>query len=199
MTATISSESKIESYLARVRAALRGLPEREIDDILRELRSHVDELAAEQGGDASAALESLGDPVDLAKTYRNQNQMTRAECSNSTLVILQGLRHTSASPWGRVFVTALYLFGYMNVVTLWAAAIDKLLAPSPTGLWYTPGNVWSLALVTFANPRAGSRELLGWWLVPAAILAGWALRYLVDRIAQWWIRRYRLAKTLATA
>jgi hypothetical protein len=51
--------------------------------------------------------------------------------------------------------------------------------------------------VTFGNPRAGSRELLGWWLVPAAILGGWALRYLVDRIAQWWIRRYR--KTLATA
>jgi uncharacterized membrane protein len=157
MIKTTSSESKIESYLGRVRAALRGLPQREVDDILRELHSHVDELAVEQGGDATAALQSLGDPVDLAKTYRTENQMTRAECSNSPLVILQGLRHASASRWGRVFVTAVYLFGYMNVVALWAAAIDKLFAPSRTGLWYTPGHMWSLALVTSGNPRAGSR------------------------------------------
>ena len=91
--------------------------------------------------------------------------------------------------------TALYLFCYANVVTLWAAAIDKLSGQSRTGLWYTPGNVWSLALVTNGNPPAGSRELLGWWLVPAVVVAGWVVRYLADRIAHWWIRRYRLATT----
>jgi hypothetical protein len=54
-------------------------------------------------------------------------------------------------------------------------------------------------LVTSGNPRAGSRELLGWWLVPAAIAVGWALRYLVDRVAQWCIHRHRLAKTAEAA
>jgi len=197
MTTRTSSDSQIESYLGRVRTALSGLPEREIDDILRELRSHVAELADEEGGDAKAALQSLGDPLDLAKTYRSENQLTRAECSNSPLVILQGLRHANSSGWGRVLAAALFLFGYANVVTLWAAAIDKLFAPSRAGLWYTPGNLWSLVLVTSGNPPTGSRELLGWWLVPAAVVAGWVVRYLVDRIAQWWIRRYRLATTAA--
>jgi hypothetical protein len=193
MTTGTSADSQIESYLGRVRTALRGLPEKEIEDILRELRSHVGELTEEERGDATAALQSLGDPLDLAKTYRSENQLTRAECSNSPLVILQGLRHAGSSRWERMLATALFLFGYANVVTLWAAALDKLFSPSHAGLWYTPGNLWSLVLVTSGNPPVGSRELLGWWLVPAAVVVGWVVRYLVDRIAQWWIRRYRLA------
>jgi hypothetical protein len=197
MTTGTSTDSQIESYLGRVRTALRGLPDREIDDILRELRSHVGELTEEEGGDATAALQSLGDPLDLAKTYRSENQLTRAECSNSPLVILQGLRHAGSSRWGRMLATALFLFGYANAVTLWAAALDKLFSPSRAGLWYTPGNVWSFVLVTSGNPPVGSRELLGWWLVPATIVAGWVVRHLVDRIAQWWIRRYRLAASAA--
>src|SRR5580658_6891783 len=134
MTSRTRSDLQIESYLGRVRTALRGLTEREIDDILRELQSHVVELTDEAGGNAEAALQSLGDPLDLAKTYRSENQLTRAECSNSPLVILQGLRHASTSRWGRVLATALYLFGYANVVTLWAAAIDKLSSPSRAGI-----------------------------------------------------------------
>lgn len=194
MIAAAGSEPKIESYLAQVRTALRGLPEREIADILRELHSHIVELTTE-GADVEAALRSLGDPVDLAKTYRAENLMVQAECSGSPLVILQGLRHASRSRLGRLFVTALYFFGYANVLTLWAAAIEKLIAPARTGLWYTPGKMWSLNLVTNSSGPTGARELLGWWLVPIALVAGWALRYLIDWIAQWWIRRYRRSRT----
>jgi hypothetical protein len=191
MTPTTGTDSKIESYLARVRTALRGLPQRELDDILRELRSHIVELSEQEGSGVEAALASLGDPVDLAKTYRAENRMVRAECSGSPLVILQGLRHATRSGWGRITATALFLFGYMNMAMLWASAIEKIFAPARGGLWYTPGDLWSLTLVIEGNPPAGARELLGWWLVPIALLLGWALRYLTDRIARLWIRRYR--------
>src|SRR5579864_4917628 len=137
MTNMTGSESRIDSYLARVRAALCGLPEGEIEDILRELRSHANELAEGQG--MEAALRSLGDPVDLAKTYRAENEIARAECSGSPLRILLGLRNSSRSRVGRVTLGALYFFGYANVLTLWVAAVDKLLFPSRTGLWYTSG------------------------------------------------------------
>jgi hypothetical protein len=191
MTRAVGSESKIDSYLARVRAALRGVPEKEIEDILRELRSHVVDLAGADGAGVDAALHSLGDPVELAKTYRSNNDLARAECSGSPLVILQGLRHASRSGIGRVTVGTCYFLGYFNVVALWMAAIEKILAPSKTGLWHTPGNLWSFKLVTDGAPPAGANELLGWWLVPAAVVAGWVLRQAVDRIALWWIRRYR--------
>ena len=194
MTTKTSSESQIESYLAQVRTALRGIPEREIEDILRELRSHVIELKEEEGGDVDAALGSLGDPVDLARTYRAENQLMRAECSGSPLAILQGLRHASRNRWGRSLLTVLYVFGYANVLTLWAAAIDKLFAPSRTGLWHTPGKIWPLNWVTDGSAPAGAHEVLGWWLVPIALVVGWALRSLIDWIAQWWIRRYRRSR-----
>jgi hypothetical protein len=195
MTHTIGSDSKIESYLARVRAALRGMPEREMDDTLRELRSHVVDLAGEGETSVDAALQSLGDPVDLAKTYRSNNDLARAECSGSPLAILQGLRHASRSAIGRVTVGTCYFLGYFNVVTLWAAAIEKLLEPSRTGLWHTPGDLWSFKLVTFGAAPAGANEVLGWWLVPAAVAAGWVLRYGVDQTALWWIRRYRKSQS----
>jgi hypothetical protein len=196
MTTAASVDPKIESYLARVRVALHGLPAPEIDDILRELRSHLAELAGKEGRGIESALQSLGDPVDLAETYRSENQMVRAECSGSPLVILQGLRYASRTRWGRVTATALYAFGYINVLTLWAAAIDKLFAPSRTGIWYTPGQIWSLTLITGGNQPAGARELLGWWLIPIVVILGWVLRYVTDWIAQWWISRYRRSRAL---
>lgn len=191
MTTAAGVDPKIESYLARVRVALRGLPEREIEDILRELRSHAVELAGDEKAGVEAALLSLGNPIDLARSYRSENQMVRAECSASPLEIVQGLRHASKSGLGRVTATAFYAFGYISVLSLWAAAIDKLFDHSHTGLWYTPGRIWSLTLVASGSQPEGARELLGWWLVPIALLAGWGVRYMTDRIARWWIRRYR--------
>lgn len=189
MTKRDSVGSRIESYLDRVRTALHGLPERQVDDIMRELRAHAIELA--EGRGVEAALASLGDPVDLAKAYQAESQIIRAECSSSTLQIFLGLRHAGRTRAGRFLATVLYAIGYVNVVTLWLAAADKLLFPSRTGLWYVQGDWKSLALRTNDSPPPGAQELLGWWLIPVAIFAGWLLRYLVDSVAQWWLRRYR--------
>lgn len=186
----VDSGRNLERYLAQVRAALRGLPEPEIDDILRELRSHIVESTSD-GTAVDVALRALGNPVDLAKTYQADNQMAQAECTCSPLVILQGLRHTSKSRLGCVVVTALYCFAYTFVVILLAAAVTKIFSPAHTGLFYAPGNLLSLQLIVDGSPPPGARELLGWWLVPTALASGLALRYPIDWVAQWWIRRYR--------
>src|SRR5882724_11587241 len=117
MTKIDSVESRVESYLGRVGTALHGLPEHQIDDIMRELRAHAIELA--EGRGVEAALASLGDPVDLAKAYRAESQMVRAECSSSSLRILLGLRYAGRTRAGRFAATLLYVFGYVYVVTLW--------------------------------------------------------------------------------
>ena len=189
----------IDPFLARLRAALRGMPEGEIDDILRELRSHITDLADSSGSDVESAIRSLGDPVDLAKKYRAENVIAQAECSGSPLVILQGLRHAGRSRVGRFTATVLYVSGYAMVVTLWRIAVEKVFVPSWTGLWYTPGDVWSLSLGSGAHRSPEARELLGFWLVPAAIIAGWILKYLTDRVATWWIRRYRRSVGMETS
>lgn len=199
MTISAARDATIDPFFARLRAALRGMPEGEIDDVLRELRSHIADLADSQGSDIEAAVRSLGDPVDLAKKYKAENLIARAECSGSPLVILQGLRHAGRSRAGRFTVTVLYVFGYVNVVSLWRAAIEKVLVPSRAGLWYTPGDLWSLSLGWGGHAAPGARELLGWWLVPAAVIAGWIVKYLTDRAATWWIRRYRRSAETETS
>ena len=55
----IGAATKIESYLPQVRAALRGLPEREIEHILRELRSHALDLGGEDERQVDKALSNL--------------------------------------------------------------------------------------------------------------------------------------------
>ena len=198
MTIIAPMDARIETFIARLRAALRGMPEGEIADILREIRSHIADLAASQGSDIEAAIRSLGDPVDLAKKYRAENLIARAECSGSTLAILQGLRHAGRTHAGRFTATVFYVTGYVYVVTLWSAAIQKLVFPSRVGLWCIPGDPWSLSLAT-GGGAPGARELLGWWLVPAAAVAGWALKYLADHAATWWIRRYRRSGEMETS
>src|SRR5215813_13780993 len=108
MKAPVGSDSRIDSFLARLRAALRGMSEGEIDDILKEIRGHILELTESRDGDAEAALRSLGDPVEMAGKYLADRRMVRAECSGSPLVILQGLRHASRSSLGRFAATVLY-------------------------------------------------------------------------------------------
>jgi hypothetical protein len=130
--------SKVDSYLTQVRAALHGLPEGQVDDILRELRGHALELAEAKG--VEAALNSLGDPVDLAKTYRAENQIIQGECSGSPLAILLGLRHASRSRAGRLLGTVLY------VQTLLAIA-DRVV-----------GNVHRLAVARVGYQRQPSRR-----------------------------------------
>ena len=159
MTKNDSVESMVESYLERVGTALHGLPERQIDDILRELRAHAIELAEGRGIDVAFA--SLGDPVELAKAYQAESQIIRGECSSSTLRILLGLRHAGRTRAGRFLATVLYAIGYVNVVTLWLVAADKLMFPSRTGLWYVPGNWTSLALRSSGSPPPGAHDLLG--------------------------------------
>src|SRR5579864_1780237 len=46
--------------------------------------------------------------------------------------------------------------------------------------------------------QPGAGELLGWWLVPIGLALGLALRYPIDWVAQWWIRRYRSTIPQAT-
>lgn len=190
MNAT-TENSKIETYLERVRIAMRELPAGEVEDVLRELRSHIADLSGSDDLKVDTALQSLGDPVELARKYNADHEMARAECSGSPLAILLGLRHTNKTHLGQRALTALYAFGYFVAFGFVAMAIEKALSPAKVGLWYTPGNIWSLRWVTHGDGPANGRELLNWWFVPLTLLIGWLLRYGTDRIALWWIRRYR--------
>ena len=186
----LAVDPAVERYLGQVRSALRGMPDPEIDDILLELRGHIAERV-ESSHDLPAALASLGDPVTLARTYRNDEVLARGECANSPLAILHSLmllrRQGRGAGW---LVFALATFGYALAIALAAAAGEKFLSPKVVGLWHTPGAPLPRILIDGAPP-AGSHELLGWWFVPAAATAFLVLLLATNRLGHWWIRRRR--------
>ena len=59
-----------DEYLAQVRRAMMGMDSSVREDILRELKSHLAESMAANGGNASASLASLGPPRQVGRHYR---------------------------------------------------------------------------------------------------------------------------------
>jgi len=187
------TDPAVERYLDRVRALLRGMPGPEVEEILLELRGHIGERS-ESDGNPEAALRALGEPADLARQYQSERAATRAECTRSPIVILHTLlmlRRGRFTGWAALALTA---FGYAWAFALAGAAIEKILSPGDVGLWSRPG-VASFPRLTVDGPGPlGTREILGWWLVPAGIVASVVLFLLTRQFALWWIRRSRSSR-----
>lgn len=185
-----ANDPAAERYLDRVRASLGGVPASEVEEIVRELRSHLAERSESEGG-VQEALRSLGDPVELARQYRAESVTARAECTRSPLVIIHSLLLLRRGRLSRWTALALAGFGFAWSFVLLAAAVEKVLSPGDVGLWYRPG-VLALPRITVDGPGpAAMREMLGWWFVPAAAVAGAVLFLVTRHFAQWWIRRAR--------
>lgn len=60
----------VDDYLAEVRGSMFGMDPRVRDDILKELRSHLTEATAANGGNAGGAVASFGSPADVGREYR---------------------------------------------------------------------------------------------------------------------------------
>src|SRR5467141_2255756 len=59
-----------DEYLGQVSRAMMGMAGPVRDDILRELRGHIVESSAANGGNVHASLEALGSPRDVGRHYR---------------------------------------------------------------------------------------------------------------------------------
>lgn len=91
-TSAQAADNGIETYLARLDAALAGVAVREKDEILREIRTHVLDSVADST-DRDAAIDRvrrlLGAPEELAERYGTECQLTRASGSFSPWLLLR--------------------------------------------------------------------------------------------------------------
>jgi hypothetical protein len=193
------ANSKLESYLQKLRAALRDLPSGEVEDIVREIRSHVFDRA-EAGGQTteagiSSALDALGVPEELASQYVTEHLFARAVVSRSPWLIQRSIFHWATLSIAGCCVLFASLFGYFIGASLVIAAIAKLFNPHRAGLWVVHPDphsaTVSLMVLGQGNPPPGAIDPLGWWYVPIGIVAGVGLLLFTVRFGAWSIRQFR--------
>jgi Protein of unknown function (DUF1700) len=198
-----NTQQRIEAYLCRLRARLRGMNAENIREIVEELRGHIiDKAAAAGAGTAAgvdAALAGLGSPEELASQYMTDDLLARAEVSRSPLSLLRSLfRWASLSVVG-FFVLLGSMVGYLLGSSLILCALLKPFHPRTAGLWASRDGAGDLLLsirLGFGSAPASGRDVLGWGIVPIGLLLGTGLVISTTRIALWCVRLYRRSRAL---
>ena len=198
-----SAQKKIDRYLQDLSAALRALPTEQASDIVKELRSHIVEKATASGDMTPAVVDSvltdLGRPEDLASLYLTDDLQVRALASRSPLLILRSLFRWASISFAGFFVLMGSLLGYFLAAALVACALLKPIHPLTAGLWLIPnGADYEISIrLGFGSVPSGGRDLLGWWIVPIGVAAGFGLFFLTARFGLWSIRRLRRTSSVA--
>jgi uncharacterized membrane protein len=158
---------EVEQYLRRLRLSLAALPEGERDEIVAEIRSHLEER---QRRGASALLDGFDPPEVYASHFLSERALADALARGTSLALgralLVGVRESLLS----VLVVVPVALGMFVGVGLIACALLKPFFPAKVGLFCKPhGNVFFLG---FSATADGANEILGWWAIPAFLVTG---------------------------
>lgn len=160
------TNDKVKAYIATLSRALASLPGEERSAILAEIKSHIEDRTAQTGASPDEALESLGDPLELAAAYLDQARLEQAVVRSTHSVLLVTIleragRSLAAAALG---FAALILFSFTAAFA--ALAIAKPIIPQQTGLWMGP-HFFALAIL---DKSPVGQELLGYWIMPVSLL-----------------------------
>jgi len=193
--------ARLEEYLRRLRAGLRGLPEAHAVEIVAEIRSHVRDSVEAVGepGEAGliAALQRLGPPERLAAAYAADSMLPRLGGTPAPWLVLRGIGRWARVSAAGAGVLVGSVVGYVLAGSLLLVAVVKPFAPERAGLWRLDSDSFSLHLGFGPPPVA--EELLGWWIVPLGLLAGAGLFWVTLQMGVRAIRGFREQRGLPPA
>jgi hypothetical protein len=198
------AQQGIETYLARLRARLRGINEEDVREIVEELRSHILDKASEGGAEATAGrvaatLAALGSPEELASEYIADKLLMRAEGARSPVRIFEILFRWASLSVAGFFAFLASTLGYLLGVSFILCAVLKTVHPRTAGLWILPGgaNDFSMSLrLGFGSAPTDGREVLGRWTVPIGLVVGCGLVTLTTRFGLWCVQQFRKSLVL---
>ncbi len=190
----MTTNNPLESYIVRFRCVLAGMPMAEQEDIIAEIRAHIQERVSVSGMSLEETLARLGAPEDLARDYTRGALVRRASSGFSPWLILR-----AAFAWAMtgvhgagVFVTA--VFGYALAFGFMLWCLLKMVFPDQIGLWVDPD----------FNPgfRPGElpqdHEVLGSWFQPITFGIGLLFFTLTTILMRFLLQRFKQWRTSAT-
>ncbi len=186
----------LESYLERFQSALVGMTLAERQDIVEEIRVHVEERLA-TGMSVAETLTRLGPADELAREYCRGALVRRAGAlaRRASRAFSPWLMLRAAFAWAMtglhgIFVFLAAMFGYGLGFGFAILAVLKFIFPDATGLWVGGGNLE----FGIPSPQAGDvHEILGKWFEPVAVglaalflsLTTFAMRKLMAGFRYW--------------
>ncbi len=176
----------VDDYLAEVGGAMMGMDPHVRKDILDELRSHLADSAAANGGDANLAIASMGPAVRVGREYRSLYGysagyrlvfvLIAAFLAVFTLPVLQGASTTLGNP---IYVPNLLALPFLLVLIGWLLWVS-VAAGSQAGLYaglagFAARIVAALGLVLGPTSAILTADGLAVLVVSSAllVLVGW--------------------------
>ena len=161
----MSDADRIETYLKSLARALRGLAASDRDDILNEIRAHLEHRAGEKRLDE--AIKALGAPESCARGFLDELKLQTAFTDAGpaktfgALLALASRRLTAAAGLFVSGIFFLFAFGFA------ATGVIEMVAPDKAGFFVDQvEGVYVFGAVDAPGPN--TRELLGRWMIPVA-------------------------------
>lgn len=159
----------IRAYVGTLATHLDSLETADAEEVIREIESHLHEVvdqaeAQQEALDVAALLAGFGPPERLAAQYIAH--LRDGTPLPAGLRVLQQVRRSVSS--GLYYSMA--GFGFTIAALLLGLALSKLFTPDMIGVWSAAnGNAYVISWSGPPQPQA--EELLGWTLLPIALLA----------------------------
>lgn len=163
------SRHPIRAYMRTLASHLGKLERANAEEVVREIESHLHEVVdqAEARGedlDVAALLQGFGQPEALAAQYVAHIQAGAPPPAGFRVI------HRVKQTVTRGLYYSMGVFGYSVALAFLLLALAKLIEPASVGMWSVAGGT-SITISWSGSPHPDARELLGYGLIPLALVA----------------------------
>jgi len=163
------SRHPIRAYVHALASHLGKLDKASAEEVVREIESHIHEVVdqAEARGedlDVAALLQGFGPPEALAAQYVAHIQTGAPPPAGFRVIqrVKQTVTHGLYYSMGA--------FGFSVAVAFLLLALAKMIAPASVGMWSVAGGN-SITITWSGSPHPEAQEVLGYGLIPLALVA----------------------------
>jgi hypothetical protein len=190
MSATPSGPGDpVSAYIRRVSTGLKGMDESQRQEILAEIRSHLEERVQQFASEGSprpaeAAVEAMGDADNLANQFLGAVQQKRASRSFAPWVLLRAAGRVALTGIKGFLAFLVGVVGYASALGFTLAAVMKPIMPSKVGFWVGPNVfIWGMPY-----PGSGAHELAGQYFIPLSVVFAFLFGSGTTLLLRWMIR-----------
>ena len=176
----LSPESKelLENYLQKLKEVLRPLPEKEKDEIILEIKGHIqDRMTQFSQGEADTealknALIRLGRPEEYAFEFVTDYLLSKGIERKKAAMIFQGLLRWGCNTLVGFFYSLFFFASYLISVSFVIIGIMKPIFPGKVGFFLRNGRFENFGLIMGVTDNPNLQEVLGYWIIPVALVIG---------------------------